>query len=79
LGATLAINERSKQLQREGKTVYRLGLGQSPFPVPVPVVDALKLHAHEKDYLPAKGLPELREAVAGFHQRRVSPAQRPCR
>jgi aspartate aminotransferase len=68
--ATLAINERSKQLQREGKTVYRLGLGQSPFPVPVPVVDALKLHAHEKDYLPAKGLPELREAVAGFHQRK---------
>jgi len=68
--ATLAINDRSKRLQTEGKVVYRLGLGQSPFPVPTPVVDALKLHAHEKDYLPAQGLPELREAVADFHRRK---------
>lgn len=66
--ATLAINDRSKQLQRQGKTIYRLGLGQSPFPVPVPVVDALKHHAHEKDYLPAKGHRDLRGAVAEFHR-----------
>ena len=57
--ATLAINERSAALAREGRAVFRLGLGQSPFPVPQPVVDALKLHAHEKDYLAVKGLPEL--------------------
>lgn len=68
--ATLAINDRSKELQAEGKTIYRLGLGQSPFPVPTPVVDALKLHAHEKDYLPAKGHPALREEVAEFHRRK---------
>ncbi|UCD65075.1 MAG: aminotransferase class I/II-fold pyridoxal phosphate-dependent enzyme [Candidatus Zixiibacteriota bacterium] len=68
--ATLAINDRCRQLQSEGRNVYRLGLGQSPFPVPVVVVDALKLHAHEKDYLPAKGHPELRRAVAGFHRRK---------
>jgi len=68
--ATIAINERSKQLQLEGKTVYRLGLGQSPFPVPTPVVEALKLHAHEKDYLPTKGLPLLRQAVAEFHRQK---------
>ncbi len=66
---TLAINERSRQLEAEGRAVYRLGLGQSPFPVPTPVVDQLKNHAHEKDYLPVKGLPALREAVAGFHRR----------
>ena len=64
--ATLAVNDRSKQLQKEGRTVYRLVLDQSPFPVPV--VDAQKHHAHEKDYLPAKGLPMLREAVAEFHR-----------
>ncbi|UCG63304.1 MAG: aminotransferase class I/II-fold pyridoxal phosphate-dependent enzyme [Candidatus Zixiibacteriota bacterium] len=68
--ATLAINDRSRQLQADGRNVYRLGLGQSPFPVPTAVVDALKLHAHEKDYLPAKGHPELRRAVAGFHRRK---------
>ncbi|MCP4684800.1 MAG: aminotransferase class I/II-fold pyridoxal phosphate-dependent enzyme [bacterium] len=67
--ATIAINDRCQSLQREGRNVYRLGLGQSPFPVPKPVVDALKLHAHEKAYLPARGLPELRRAVAEFHRR----------
>jgi aspartate aminotransferase len=66
--ATLAINDRSKSLQHDGKIIYRAGLGQSPFPVPTPVVDSLKLHAREKDYLPAKGLPALREAVAEFHR-----------
>lgn len=67
--ATIAINDRSRRLQSEGATVYRLGLGQSPFPVPLPVVESLKLHAHQKDYLPAYGHPELREAVAEFHRR----------
>jgi aspartate aminotransferase len=47
-----------------------MGLGQSPFPVPDSVVEALKLAAPEKDYLPVKGLPALREAVADFHRDR---------
>jgi len=75
--ATIAINDRSKILQQQGRTVYRLGLGQSPFPVPMPVVDALKLHANEKDYLPAAGLPALREAVAGFHRQKDGVEARP--
>jgi aspartate aminotransferase len=68
--ATLAINELSKQILKKGREVHRLGLGQSPFPVPEPVVNALKLHAHEKDYLPSKGLKNLRKAVADFHRRK---------
>lgn len=68
--ATIAINDLSKKLASEGRTIYRLGLGQSPFPVPSPVVNALRVHAHEKSYLPATGLPELRDAVAGYHRRR---------
>jgi histidinol-phosphate/aromatic aminotransferase/cobyric acid decarboxylase-like protein len=67
--ATLAINERSRELAREGREVFRLGLGQSPFPVPGPVTEGLREHAHEKDYLPVKGLWELRQAVAAYHQR----------
>jgi aspartate aminotransferase len=67
--ATLAINERSAALQREGRLVYRFGLGQSPFPVPEVVVASLRAHAAEKDYLPVEGLRELREAVASFHRR----------
>jgi aspartate aminotransferase len=54
--ATLAINEKSQELQEEGRSVYRLGLGQSPFPVPERVVQALRENAHQKAYLPVKGL-----------------------
>lgn len=68
--ATLAINERCKRLKSEGHEVYNMGLGQSPFPVPTPVVDALKSYAQEKDYLPVKGLPALRDMVAEFHRRK---------
>ena len=67
--ATLAINEKSRQLIKEGREVYRLGLGQSPFPVPEEVVETLRMNAHQKDYLPVRGLPELREAIASFNQR----------
>ncbi len=67
---TLAINELSKKLSNNGKTIYPMGLGQSPFPVPAPVVESLKLHAHEKDYLPVKGLEALRQAVAHFHRQK---------
>lgn len=67
---TLAINERVKLLQSQGNKIYNFGLGQSPFPVPVPVVEALRLHAHEKEYLPVKGLNNLKEAVAGFHRQK---------
>ena len=67
--ATLRINELSNHLKSEGKDIIKLGLGQSPFPVPDRVVEALKEHAHEKDYLPVKGLKGLREAIAGYIRR----------
>jgi len=68
--ATLAINEQSTQLRQEGKLIYKLGLGQSPFPVPKPVVDELKVNAFQKDYLPVNGLKQLRSAVAEWHYKR---------
>jgi aspartate aminotransferase len=67
--ATLAINERSDELSKQGAKVYKLGLGQSPFPVPEIIVDELKRNAFQKDYLPVKGLLELRRAVAEHHHR----------
>lgn len=68
--ATLAINEKSNALHRDGRHVYKLGLGQSPFPVPEPVRRALADNAYQKDYLPVRGLPELQEAVCE-HMRRT--------
>ena len=70
LSATLAIKEKCWKLRGEGRQVFDFGLGQSPFPVPRPMVEALRLSAPEKDYLPVKGLMELREAVAGFHRKK---------
>ena len=67
--ATLAINELSDALMRDGRVIYRLGLGQSPFPVPEPVVQALRDNAHRKEYLPVRGLEALRAAVAEYHRR----------
>ena len=68
--ATLQINEYSNQLIREGRDIVKLGLGQSPFPVPEIVTRNMQKYAHEKDYLPVKGLYELRQSVAAYYQRR---------
>ncbi|MDI9244206.1 aminotransferase class I/II-fold pyridoxal phosphate-dependent enzyme [Marinobacter sp. CHS3-4] len=67
--ATLRINETSNQLRAEGRDIIKLGLGQSPFPVPERVVQALRDHAHQKDYLPVKGLKPLREAISNYLNR----------
>ena len=66
---TVAINELSNKLIREGKQIFKLGLGQSPFPVPTPIVEELQANAHQKDYLPVKGLEGLRVAVADYYRR----------
>lgn len=66
LSPTLAINELSRKLKKEGKHVYKLGLGQSPFPVPEPVVQALRDNAEQKDYLSVHGLEELRQAITQY-------------
>ena len=62
--ATLAINEESNRLKKEGKQVYKFGFGQSPFPIPDAVISALKNSANKNTYLPMQGLEELRKAIA---------------
>ena len=49
--ATLAINEKIKQLLKDGKKVFNFGFGQSPFPIPEKIVSVLRDNAHKKDYL----------------------------
>jgi len=64
--ATLAINEESNRLKKEGKQVYKFGFGQSPFPIPEKIVSALKSNANKNKYLPMQGLEELRFAIATY-------------
>lgn len=74
--ATLAINERAGELEAGGRRVFRLGFGQSPFPVPDVVVESLRQNAHQKAYLPVRGLRQLREAVARYHAQRTGQPHR---
>jgi len=64
---TLAINEKSNELLRNGREVYKFGLGQSPFPVPNVIAEELQRKAHEKDYLAVAGLEDLRIVIANYH------------
>ena len=64
--ATLAINEKSEELIKEGKKIYKFGFGQSPFHIPEKVVETLKKYAHKKEYLPIQGLPDLREKISKY-------------
>ena len=62
--STLAINEKSKELIKSGKKIYRFGFGQSPFPVPDSIILELKNNSNKNTYLPMQGLEELRMAIA---------------
>ena len=65
--ATLAINELSQQLEKNGQEIFKFGLGQSPFPIPQIIVEELKKNAQRKNYINVSGLIELREQVAQYH------------
>jgi aspartate/methionine/tyrosine aminotransferase len=73
------MNERVREMWASGQHVYHLGFGESRFPVPAKLAEAVGAHAQQRSYLPALGIPELREAVAQFYQRKfqmaVSPSQ----
>ena len=67
--ATLKINQTAKRMREAGEDLCHLGFGESPFPVPELLQQALRENTHHKSYLPGPGLPELREAVAGFFRK----------
>lgn len=69
--ATLAINEQVTAMRKAGRDVYHLGFGESRFPVHPKLIDALRVNADKHAYLPGQGLPELRQAVAGYYQRQL--------
>jgi len=64
--STLMINEISKQMEDQGKKIFKFGFGQSPFTVPQDIVEELKKNAYQNKYLPMQGLLQLREAVAKY-------------
>lgn len=67
--ATLAINERVRRLQVEGRSVYHMGFGESRFPVHPKILEAFRTHATARTYPPVAGIPKLRSAIAEFYTR----------
>jgi aspartate aminotransferase len=68
--ANLALNERVHEMWAAGRQVYHLGFGESRFPLHPKVAEALRTNAQQRRYLPMLGIPELRQAVSVFYQRK---------
>jgi len=66
---TLSMNDRVQEMRASGREVYHLGFGESRFPVHPLVAQALQDNAQQRSYLPALGLPELRQTIADFYKR----------
>ncbi len=69
--ATLAVNAKALELRAQGREIISLAVGQPDFGTPKHVVDAAKSALDEgfTRYTPVPGIPELREAVAGYYSR----------
>ncbi len=72
LSSTLFINEEVTRLWQAGENVFHLGFGESRFAVHPKLQAALVQQAHSKSYLPALGLPSLREKVARYYSAKLS-------
>ena len=67
----LAVFSRAKELEKQGRSIIHLELGEPDFHPAAPVVDAVRAAvASGRDrYVSTRGLPELRAAIAGYLQR----------
>ncbi|HLA29561.1 MAG TPA: pyridoxal phosphate-dependent aminotransferase [Pseudomonas sp.] len=68
----MALLARANQLQAEGHDVIHLEIGEPDFSTAAPIVAAgqAALAAGHTRYTAARGLPALREAIAGFYAQR---------
>lgn len=64
--ATMSINSKAKELQRQGKDVINLTVGELSFSTPEHIVRVTKdaLDEGKTKYGPLRGVPELRQAIA---------------
>jgi aspartate aminotransferase len=67
----LAVYSRAKELERRGRSIIHLELGEPDFHPAAPVVDALRdaVAAGHDRYCSTRGVPALREAIAEYLKR----------
>jgi aspartate/methionine/tyrosine aminotransferase len=77
----LKLLARAKALEAQGRSIVHMEIGEPDFPTPAPVTAAALAATRDGDvhYLPALGLPALREAIARWyfdeHGAKVDPAR----
>lgn len=66
--ATLAVSTKAMELRAQGKEIISLSVGETDFPTPEHIRNAAKKAIDEgfARYTQVPGLPEVREAVAGY-------------
>ena len=67
----LAVFSRAKELERQGRSIIHLELGEPDFHAAAPVVDAVRdaVAAGRDRYCSTRGIPALREAIADYLKR----------
>jgi len=67
----LAVFTRAKELEKEGRSIIHLELGEPDFHPAAPVVDALRaaVAAGRDRYVATRGIPPLRSAIADYLKR----------
>ena len=67
----LEVYSRAKELERQGRSIIHLELGEPDFHPAAPVVDALRdaVAAGRDRYCSTRGVPALREAIADYLKR----------
>ena len=67
----LAVFSRAKELERQGRSIIHLELGEPDFHPAAPVVDAVRdaVAAGRDRYVSTRGIPALREAIADYLKR----------
>jgi aspartate aminotransferase len=67
----LAVFARAKELEKQGRSIIHLELGEPDFHPAAPVLDAVRaaVAAGRDRYVSPRGIPALREAIAGYLKR----------
>jgi aspartate/methionine/tyrosine aminotransferase len=68
----MALLAEARKLEAAGRGIIHLEVGEPDFPTPSPIVEAgiRALRAGHTKYTAARGLPQLREAIADYYARR---------
>ena len=68
----MALLERAKQLEAQGRDIIHMEIGEPDFATPQPIIAAgmKRLETGDIKYTPAAGLPELREKISAYYQAR---------